>query len=369
MRIRAIETIPLKTPLPHVFRGSNYYMTHRCTIITRLHTDEGIVGEIYNGDELETQADLVKIIQDELTPLLMGRDIWNVEGCWEAMLPPTYDILRDRKLVLQAIACVDSAIHDARGKAAGLSLSRMWGGYRSELPIIVIGGYYREHKTLADIGREMESYREQGFAGCKFKVGGLTPEQDAQRVKAAREAAGEEFVICIDANQAYQTWDAVRLARLVADYNIRWFEEPCRWYNDRRAMRDVRMIGGIPVTAGQSEVSRAGCRDLIVEGAIDVCNFDASWGSGPTEWLRVARLADAFGVQMGHHEEPQIAAQLLAAVPNGTYLEVFHNDRDPLFYELVANRSVIQGGMYRVPDGPGFGVELDQAAIKRHRID
>ena len=79
-----------------------------------------------------------------------------------------------------------------------------------------------------------------------------------------------------------------------------------------------------------------------MSGAIDVCNFDASWGGGPTEWRRVAALASAFAVEMGHHEEPQISAHLLAAIPNRTYLESFHPDRDPMFYRLVANRSPLK---------------------------
>jgi D-arabinonate dehydratase len=103
-------------------------------------------------------------------------------------------------------------------------------------------------------------------------------------------------------------------------------------------------------------------------GAIDVCNFDASWGGGPTEWRRVAALAGTFTVEMAHHEEPQISAHLLAAIPNGTYLETFHPDRDPMFQRLVANRSELKDGYYSVPDGPGFGLELDATAIKKYRV-
>jgi len=94
----------------------------------------------------------------------------------------------------------------------------------------------------------------------------------------------------------------------------------------------------------------------MVDGAIDVCNFDASWPGGPTEWRRVAAMASAFSVQMGHHEEPQISAHLLGAIPHGTYVECFHPDRDPLFWELIANRPEPRGGMYEIPSGPGFGL-------------
>ena len=78
----------------------------------------------------------------------------------------------------------------------------------------------------------------------------------------------------------------------------------------------------------------------MMDGAIDHCNFDASWGGGPTEWRRVAGMAQCFSVTMAHHEEPQIAAHLLASITNSAYLEVFHPDRDPLFYERWSRTAI-----------------------------
>lgn len=366
LRIRAIETVGVRVPLPRVFRGSKYQMDTRCTIITRLVTEDGILGEAYNGDEDATQGAIRRIIHDEIAPVLAGRDAFDTEGCWEAMLPCTFDILRERKLGTQAMACVDSAIWDAVGKATNMPLFRLWGGYRDSLPLVAIGGYYGlSHQELA---AEMEFYRRQDLAGCKFKVGGLSPEDDAARLRAARTAAGPDFVLMADANQGYTRQEALRFCSLVDGLGVRWFEEPCRWTDDRRAMRDVRLMAGIPVAAGQSEVSLAGVRDLIADGAIDVCNFDASWAGGPTQWRRVAALAYAYDVQMGHHEEPQIAAHLLSAVPHGTYLECFHPDRDPLFWDMIANRPPLKDGRYAVPTGPGFGLELDWDYIARYQV-
>lgn len=369
MRIDRIETIALRVPLPRTFRGSNYFMTHRCTIITRVYTDAGIVGESYNGDEDSGQGDILRIIADEIAPRLVGMDAFNVEACWQAMMPATRDILRPRILGTSAMACVDSAIWDAVGKARGASLSRLWGGGADTLPVICIAGYYEDGKTLADLGREMEGIAEAGFAGCKFKVGGRGPDEDAERVRIARSATGDDFVLTIDANQGYAVRDAIDFARRVDQYGITWFEEPVLWRDDRRGMAHVRAVTGIPVTAGQTELSLAGCRDLMADGAIDYCNFDASWGGGPTEWRRVAAVAHAFGVNMAHHEEPQVSAQLLASVPHRSFLEVFHPDRDPLFYELVANRGRFENGHYPVPEGAGWGLELDANVIAKCRVN
>ena len=368
LKIERIECVALEMPLPKTFRGSNYFMTHRCTIITRVYTSAGIVGEIYNGDEFETQGEVVKIILDEIQPLLLGMDAFNIEGCWEEMRKPSTNILRDRKLAMCAQACVDSALWDAVGKALDAPLYKLWGGYTDKLPVTCIAGYYEEGKTLLDFSKEMEQIRRDGYAGCKFKVGGRSPKEDAERVRAARDGGGPEFHLMVDANQGWSLRQAVEFSRYTEDLNIRWFEEPVHWQNDRLDLAAARNLMGIPVCAGQSEISRAGCRDLMMSGAIDVCNFDASWSGGPTEWRRVAAIAQSFSVQMGHHEEPQVSAHLLASVANGTYMETFHQDRDPMFYALVANRSKFDNGYYAVPQGSGFGIEMDKAVIEKYRV-
>ena len=366
LTIERIETVALRVPLHKRYSGSAYSMVNRCTIITRLYTHEGIIGEVYTGDTDAEQDIIVRIIHEELAPALVGQDAMYPERCWQLMQPSTYDILRDRGLALQAIACIDAAIWDAFGKALGLPLFRLWGAYREELPIIVIGGYYGLDRV--QIMEQMQRYVQMGFAGCKFKVGGASPKEDAERVKAAREAAGNDFILLVDANQGYTRDQAVDFARRVDDLGIRWFEEPCRWMNDRRWMRDVRYMTGLRVAAGQSEFTVAGVRDLIVDEAIDVCNFDSSWSGGPTVWRKVAGLAAAFGVEMGHHEELQVSAHLLASIPHGTYAECFDQDRDPIFWGLFKNHPIIANGMYALPEGPGFGLELDTDFIERYRV-
>jgi D-galactarolactone cycloisomerase len=364
LTIRSIETVPIRVPLARVFSGSYYRMTHRSTIVTRVHTDEGVVGEAYAGDEDAALLDLDRIIREEIAPRLVGEDAFAVERCWELARPATFDILRDRRHGLVACACVDTAIWDAVGKALGQPLWRLWGGYRSRLPVIAIGGYYGEG---ADVAPEVAELRELAVAGMKFKVGGLEPEQDARRAREAREAGGADFVLAVDANQGWTPDQAMRFARLAADCDLVWFEEPCRWHNDRRAMRDVRFMTGVKVCAGQSEYSAAGCRDLMVDGAIDFCNFDSSWSGGPTEWRRVAAMALAFDVRMAHHEEPQVASHLLASIPHGTYLECFHPDRDPIWWNLVANRPPLVGGEIELGDAPGLGWTLAADYLDAHR--
>jgi D-galactarolactone cycloisomerase len=364
--ITNIETIAIRVPLDRVFRGSHYQMTNRSTIIVRVHTTDGIVGEAYVGDEDTSLFEIEGIIHEEISPRLVGLDIFATERCWKAALPATFDILRDRRLGLVAMAGTDAAIWDAVGKALGQPLWRLWGGYRNRLPLIAIGGYYSE--PLGEIAEEIAFYKELGLAGVKFKVGGAAPEEDARRVTQAREAAGTDFLIAIDANQGFTAPQAIELCRRVEGLNVRWFEEPVRWQNDRRSLRDVRLRTTIPVCAGQSEHSPSGCRDLMEAGAIDVCNFDSSWSGGPTAWRRVAAIALSYDVEMAHHEEPQIASHLLASQAHGTYAECFHPARDPLFWNIIANRPQLDNGELVLGTRPGLGWDLDWDYIERHRV-
>lgn len=358
-RIVRIETIPLKVKLERDAVGSNLKFTHRHTIITRVHTDAGVIGECFNGNDDDLQAAVIRVIADEMAPKLIGRRVMAIDEAWDITRISTEPFLRDRRIALRAQACVDSALHDAVGKLAGLPLHVLWGSSLTEVPVIVLGGYYRDKNELEGLAEETAELKASGVAGVKLKVGGRTPAQDAQRVRVARRAGGDDFVLACDANQGWTRAEAIEFAGLVADLNLRWFEEPCKWDNDRADMAAVRAATGLPVSAGQSEISRFGCRDLMEARAIDICNFDASWGGGPTEWLRVAALAQSFGIGVCQHIEPQIGAMLVAGARNGTYAEALLTWRDPFFFKLIADQQPFRGGKYPLPNRPGWGVTFD----------
>jgi D-galactarolactone cycloisomerase len=376
LRIESVETIPLRVPLPFTYSGSYYRMRNRCTIVTRIRTSEGIVGEAYNADEDEPlQSEIRKILHEEIVPRVVGLDAFQTERVWEAMLPVTFDQLRPRWYAMQAIACIDTAVWDAVGKALGHPLWRLWGGYRDRVPMIGIGGYYIPDSDAAkgqEIEQEIDFFQGvHGMVGMKFKVGAKPPREDAARLVRARKHAGDDFLFVVDANQGYTVPQALAFLAAIRAQGIelRWFEEPTRWHADYRGLRDVRLRGNVAVAAGQSEISRVGMREMMAAGAIDVSNYDASWGGGPTEWRRVAALAAAFDVELGHHEEAQVAAHLLASQPHGTFVEAFSPTRDPIFWQMLENRPALVDGAFPLTDRPGLGWVLDESFIERHRTD
>jgi D-galactarolactone cycloisomerase len=376
LRIESVETIPLRVPLPFTYSGSYYRMRNRCTIVTRIRTSEGIVGEAYNADEDEPlQSEIRKILHEEIVPRVVGLDAFQTERVWEAMLPVTFDQLRPRWYAMQAIACIDTAVWDAVGKALGHPLWRLWGGYRDRVPMIGIGGYYIPDSDAAkgqEIEQEIDFFQGvHGMVGMKFKVGAKPPREDAARLVRARKHAGDDFLFVVDANQGYTVPQALAFLAAIRAQGIelRWFEEPTRWHADYRGLRDVRLRGNVAVAAGQSEISRVGMREMMAAGAIDVSNYDASWGGGPTEWRRVAALAAVFDVELGHHEEAQVAAHLLASQPHGTFVEAFSPTRDPIFWQMLENRPALVDGAFPLTDRPGLGWVLDESFIERHRTD
>lgn len=369
MRIHSVEAIPIEIPLTKDFGGSTYHVLKRCTVITRIRTEDGLVSEVYNGDNRDDSAEIVKIIRDELTPLLIGEDASRIEYLWKKMQVINKQT-RDRKLAMEAIACVDTALWDLFGKACNVSVSKLLGGFRTSMQIITIAGYYEKDKTLADLSREMEGLRKVGMAGCKVKVGGLSPQEDAKRVAAAREGGGKDFILVVDANRGWNVPDAIKFSRLIEHLDIQWFEEPCHWYDDAAMMARVRAATTIPVNAGQSEYTSYGVRRLLEAGAVDFVNFDASESGGITEWRKAADMCAVFNAQMAHHEEPHLAVHMLSGIPHGSYVECFANpERDPIWDHFIENRVPVKDGVIPVPQGPGFGLVLDAKMVQKYRID
>ena len=289
------------------------------------------------------------------------------ERCWEIGYPVTYDQLRDRRVGLVALACVDLAIWDAIGKALGVPLWQLWGGYRNTIQAIIIGGYYG--RDLAGIRDEVAEWRDMGFRGCKFKVGGRTPPRTPSGLRQPARRPGTTSSSRSTPTRGTRLPMALELCERVADLNIRWFEEPCRWANDRRDMREVRARGGIPVCAGQSEHSPEACRDLMETGAIDVCNFDASWSGGYTNWRRMAAAAHLYSVAArsprgapGRRPPARqpAARNLRRGIPPRPRSDLVEHPRNPP--EVV-------DGHIALPSRPGFGWVLDGDFIERYRVD
>lgn len=383
MKIKKVDVIPLDMQLDEVFKGGTYQVASRPTIVTRIHLENGIIGETYGGDEFHTQKEIVALIRDHISALIVGEDCRDYARLWERMFNVNVDLgnrglhqldMHPRGILMQAISCLDNAMWDARGKLFDTPVFKLLGGCREKVPVISIGGYYAKpgEDSLEAISAEVDAICAAGIAGIKMKVGRASLEEDFERVRAARKTGGKDFVIAVDANQGWAPLDAVRFCVELdkANLGVRWMEEPVAWYDQTDGLMLLQQKTSVPITVGQGEISGRACRDLILKGGVNILNVDCTLCGGITEWQRIADMARYMNVEMAHHEEPQVAVHLIAAHPHTTYVEIFNNRiRDPLLWELPDGFPVIANGLMDVPQSPGFGVRLRDEVIEKYRVD
>ena len=257
MIIRDVSVKLVEAPLSRVFRGSTYQVPSRCTVIVRLETDDGVVGEIYSGDERTDYHQIRELILGEFREAYIGEDPVAVERIWDRMFRLT-PYIANKAVAMQAISAIDLAVWDLIGKALDTPVHRLLGGCKSEIPIIGYT-YFEDGTDTAPEAELVLSQKEQGYAGTKLKVGDEVVARDVKRVEDIRRLVGDDFILACDANRAWTVDQALYFARNVADLNVAWLEEPVRWQNEVDGMRRVRESTAIPVTAGQSEMSGFGC--------------------------------------------------------------------------------------------------------------
>lgn len=376
--------VPPPGPDPLIIEDIEIFWLHDGTkmgagfprLFVRVYTQQGVVGEAYTFF-WHSWDKVPALIQNGIAPLLKGMDAMQVERCWQRAW-----LVLDREFAggvgnsvmpqfARALAAVDAAIWDAVGKALDSPCYKMWGAFSNQLPVVTFDQRYRHPGPRYDpvrFGKRMAKVADMGFAGVKLKPGRppYTPAQDAEWVRGARDAVGPDFMLQADANTRWSVAEAIEFGRGVQDINLRWLEEPCR---TRRDIAAVRAATGLPICAGQSELEPEGARYLMTDRAIDTCNYDPGYACGPTAWRKVYGLAQSFGVEMSVHQQPQVAGHLMAATPDGVKhgIEVYMQDMDPFFYQMIENQGPINNGIYTLPEGPGFGFVYDQKLVKQYR--
>jgi L-alanine-DL-glutamate epimerase-like enolase superfamily enzyme len=339
-------------------------------LLCRVRLEDGIVGECYVTLLGATGVDVAQVAAGVLAPRLQGMDGGRPVVCWQAMMGYARKSFWNRPIALRAMACIDGALWDAAGKAAGMPLHRLWGGAREQLPVVMMDSRWHAREPVQSLCDRLVSLREMGFAGCKLKVGvhsPFGPEADAQRLCQARESVGPGFQLFADANQGWALPEALAFMRGAQQAGLAWLEEPCHWPDDKRGMARLRATSLVPICAGQMESTGAGCQDLIDAASIDICNADASF-CGVGVWREIAALAAASSIDMVHHMEPQLGAALSASVARGRHLEVYDEPADPFWYRMVVNRPHPAGGVISLPQTPGWGWTLDQDFIDAHCV-
>lgn len=364
MKITRVEPIMVDIPLrrPASISGSTF--TSREYNVVKVHTDENLTGIGYvRGGLLVHRA-----VEESLAPLVVGADPFLIEALWERMFEKTVLIGR-RGAIMRGISAIDIALWDLKGKAAGLPVYRLLGGYRDTVPAYVSAAYYQAGQTPDDVAREMAGCVERGFRAVKMRVGGAPLKEDLARVRAVRRALGDDVDLMVDANFGFNDHLlGIKAGLALQEEGVRWLEEPTLPDNLEGSAAIAAALT-IPVATGECESTRWGFREIIEHRAADILQPDVTVVGGISEWIKVAALASAHGLPIAPHYFWDIHVHLVAATPAAFTVEYFERDSDLVnFDDVLLHPLKPVNGVIRLPDQPGLGMELDEAAIDRLRV-
>jgi L-alanine-DL-glutamate epimerase-like enolase superfamily enzyme len=364
-RIVSVESRTVTIPLEKPTSFSTRQVFARDYAVVRVRTEDGHEGQGFcyggsRGGVLVSSA-----VQILLAPLLKGKNAHDVEGLWREMYQET--LLHGRAgSVMRAISILDVALWDRNARAAGLPLAQYLGGGKATVPAYASGGYYLDGKTPARLGDEMASYVKMGFKAVKMKVGRGDLKSEEARIRAAREAIGDDILLTLDANNAWQdVATAVEYMKRYEPSNPYWIEEPFS-PDDIDSHAELAQRTPVMVATGEIEAGRWRFKELIEKRAAAILQTDAAVCGGITEFRKIAATAASFGVTMCPHWFHDLHVHLVAATPNAQFVEYFPDDQVLNFRRLVDTQLEVRNGELVVPTTPGLGFRLREDALDQY---
>jgi L-rhamnonate dehydratase len=369
MKIAKVTAIPLNVPLHVTLVGADRHTSFACVHV-EVETDDGLVG---HGFTAITEEDVVaQIVGGVAGPAIIGDDPMAHEAIWEKLYWKTMP-RGQTGYAAHALAAIDLALWDIKGKTLKQPVWRLLGGARNRVPVYATFGFgFFDREQLAAAAK---LWLAQDFKRLKMTVGNealrrrdTRPlhdviKEDAERVRAVREAVGPDVELFIDANCNLDLYHAMRLAELVKPYNLGFFEEPLT-QNDARQMAELRRATGMPLACGQNEGLLFRFRDLLLHQSVDYLQPNVAIGGGITQCLKVAGLAAAFNVPIENGGAwPFHNMHLHAGLASGGMVE-HHYLAVELCRLLYRGLPEPEAGWLTLPETPGLGFEPDRDAIR-----
>lgn len=308
-------------------------------------------------------SSVAALIHDTLAPEVIGADAMDVSAAWTKMVGRVRN-LGFAGLCANAISAVDTALWDLKARLLGLPLVKLLGQVRESVPVYGSGGF--TSYDLARLQAQLGGWAADGFDMVKMKVG-THPDQDEDRVRAARDAIGPKVRLFVDANGAYDRAQALAMAERFARHDVSWVEEPVSSDDlEGLALIRARAPAGMAVAAGEYGYHLFQFRRLAP--CLDVLQADASRCGGITGFLRVAAIADAQPLPLSAHTAPALHLHVCCATPAIRHLEYFHDHAriEQMLFDGVVGP---EGGHLRPDLGlPGNGLTLKGADAARYEV-
>ena len=382
MKITDVEGIVLQSPEKYLNpSGSEEASGVAYCFLIKITTDEGIVG----WSDVETAPHVAQSLirapatgcdmMEGVRELLLGEDPFEVERIWDKLYRGTIYYGR-RGVAMQVMSGVDIACHDIMGKAIGRPVYKLLGGAYRDKVRAYASTLFRP--TPDDIKRACEYYMEKGFTAVKFGWGvfGQDMKNDVALVKAARETLGDNMDLLVDAGWKHNRspYEAIELLRRLEPYNIFFLEDflhpEC--YEGYARVKEAGVKTRL--AAGEQEAAGWGFRRLIQEGKVDIVQPDISRCGGFTQVRKIMWEAEYAGVDVCPHAwltDLLTAASLHvnAALPRSLFLE-YNVSSSPMLREIIRNPIMMdKNGMMDVPQGPGLGIDIDEKAVEKYRVN
>lgn len=324
------------------------------TLVVQIEADDGTVGfGVTTAGQIGAW-----IVEQHLARFLEGRPVTELEGIWDQMYLST--LFYGRKgVVLNAISAVDLALYDLLGRIRGVPVYDLLGGpVRDELVFYATGARPDQAQRLGFVGGKMPLHHgpAEGESGLRANL---------EELATMRERVGDDFWLMWDCWMSLDLDYARRLALASHQHGLKWIEEalPPDDYWGYAALRRA-VPPGMLVTTGEHEATRWGFRLLLEMGCADIIQPDVGWCGGITELLKISALADAHGALVVPHGSSVYSYHFMVTRHNSPFAEFLMmapeaDEVVPMFTPLLLGEPVPTGGRLRVPDTPGFGVELN----------
>lgn len=315
-------------------------------------------------------------VQTLLKPRLIGKDPFQTDPLYDEMLYPNFK-LGPMGAISEAIAGVDIALWDLKGKILGVPVYKLLGGkYRDKQPVYFsYGRGGAKTDTPESVAKLMAQAAERGFTGVKIRMdfGSQVldaPDDPAESfISAMRKAVGDKVDVAFDANNGYSAKRAIAVGRRFSEkYNIAWFEEPTPQY-DYAAMKEVATALDVPISAGEHEYTLWQFKDLITQSGISIVQPDVSKCGGITQSKKIATLALAYNKHITvHNTTPTVATAAVihfaASCSNAARRQEYPGERPDLdrFFE---NKLEFERGYIKVPELPGLGLVARESELAK----
>lgn len=358
--IRSVDVRLLSLPLPAPMLTATFPITSIDTALTRVRTEDGHVGVGWCfAFGVGRMSSVVRFIED-LSSVVVGQDALMTSALWTRLAGHARFVGR-KGIATLAMAAIDTACWDIAGQEAGLPVYKLLGGDAAAVKAYASQGLWLD-RSLEQLVDEATGYVELGFTAVKLRLGLADMREDLARVAAVRTAIGEETTLMTDVNQGWSLKQTLFMADALREFDLYWLEEPMPIENVNDyavARKKMRMR----LCTGESNYFKRELLELLQAGGADCVMPDLMRMGGVTEWMKSARLCEAFGIEVSPHLFMEHSRHLSAACPNVTYQEYM-----PWWDSIIENPVVVENGMIHLPDVPGFGIEISEEAVARYAV-